>query len=326
MDRVVHGVGARPHVLHLEHVVVHDGHVVVHPLPEGSLGAADTRQHLALDDDLGLRNGQIEGGAAHEGERLTRKGGGEIDLRQPRVGPRGSRQHHGGRHPDEDGHGQRLAQPLGALLHLEEMAGGAQAETQLPVADHLHAVIREIRQPRLEVPRRHDARGDVRARVLLAVRADGQPSEARGLVLTRYRLRRGQRRGMGEPLRPDAREIARLDTKRRRHAGVAAARVADDGQRGALHALEQHGLVPALLDVADQGGHLEARIDFLPDPDQLAPALEPLQKITETLDHVPRAPPLGIVLWGAMPTPPMHTTGEAGQPAGPPFHIPFTRG
>src|SRR5262249_13735675 len=100
-------------------------------------------------------------------------------------------------------------------------------------------------------------------------------------------VRRDGGRGGGarEALRPCPREVARLDAERGRDAGVAAADVAHDREARALHALEHDRLVAALLDIADERGDLEARVDFFLDARDAALPLEPRQELTQTLDH-----------------------------------------
>src|SRR5205814_9393930 len=88
-----------------------------------------------------------------------------------------------------------------------------------------------------------------------------------------------------DPLGPGLAERARLHLERRRHVGVAAADVADDRVGEALDALEQDGPVPSLLNVPDERRHLEARIHFLADPDELAALIEQGEEVAETVLH-----------------------------------------
>src|SRR5262249_44787406 len=120
-------------------------------------------------------------------------------------------------------------------------------------------------------------------RVLLAVGADRQSRQDGRVPSARPRLCGWERGSAREPLGPRLAQGARWDAEQSGHVRVASADVAHDRIREALDPLEDDGAVPALLDVPDERGHLEAWIDVLADPDELTALLEKTEEFAKTV-------------------------------------------
>jgi hypothetical protein len=143
-------------------------------------------------------------------------------------------------------------------------------------------VIREVDATRLGIPGQDDAGGDVGAGVLLAERQEGQVEERDLLVVVDTGGgRRRERPPIGGERRPRPDHRIGLDAEDTPHTLVAPAQVGDDGERGPAHSLEEHRSGECPLNVAEDGGQLELRIDLLLDADQPLVGVDPIEEAPE---------------------------------------------